>query len=169
MINTMLSIDDMVKVYTIGYMLEDVRVRYLQDVKLNMFDINIDAKKDDTSIIPRWLAEILSKDKLVEINEQDMSIELTRALSRERVSDNEQLAKLRKDLYIRLKPYISKDERLAIYLHDLIDARLWKILNLARISNLTPELEEKLTIEERILFQSIYKAIDEFKGKVLKG
>lgn len=160
-----------IKVYEIGYMLEDIRVRFLKDIKLNIFDINIDAKQDDTNIIPRWLANILREMKIVEINKQDIGVELIRALSREKISGNEQLTQLKPDFYIKIrssfKDYEGDKNKLTIYLNDLIDARLWKILNLARSTPLTVELEQKLTIEEKILFNAIYKAINEFKS-VLK-
>jgi DNA replication initiation complex subunit (GINS family) len=161
------------KTYEIGYMLEDLKVRFLQDVKINIFDINIDAKRDDTIIIPRWLAQILKDTKLVEINEQDMSIELTRILSREKLTSIDQLTTIKPDFYIKINKFIqeskeSDKEKLTIYLHDLIDIRLWKILNIARTTNLTPEFEQKLTIEEKILFNTMYKAINEFKNMVLR-
>jgi len=154
-------------------MLEDLKVRFLQDVKINIFDINIDAKRDDTIIIPRWLALILKDTKLVEINEQDMSIELTRILSREKLTSIDQLTTIKPDFYIKINKFIqeskeSDKEKLTIYLHDLIDIRLWKILNIARTTNLTPEFEQKLTIEEKILFNTMYKAINEFKNMVLR-
>ncbi len=154
-------------------MLEDLKVRFLQDVKINIFDINIDAKRDDTIIIPRWLALILKDAKLVEINEQDMSIELTRILSREKLTGIDQLTTLKPDFYIKINKFIQESkgndkEKLTIYLHDLIDIRLWKILNIARTTNLTPEFEQKLTIEEKILFNTMYKAINEFKSMVLR-
>ncbi len=154
-------------------MLEDLKVRFLQDVKINIFDINIDAKRDDTIIIPRWLALILKDAKLVEINEQDMSIELTRILSREKLTGIDQLTTLKPDFYIKINKFIQESkendkEKLTIYLHDLIDIRLWKILNMARTTNLTPEFEQKLTIEEKILFNTMYKAINEFKNMVLR-
>lgn len=154
-------------------MLEDLKVRFLQDVKINIFDINIDAKRDDTIIIPRWLAQILKDTKLVEINEQDMSIELTRILSREKLTSIDQLTTIKPDFYIKINKFIqeskeSDKEKLTIYLHDLIDIRLWKILNIARTTNLTPEFEQKLTIEEKILFNTMYKAINEFKNMVLR-
>lgn len=156
------------KAYEIGYMLEDVRVRFLTNVNIDIFDIDIKAKQDDTNLIPRWLAKILKDDNLVEINEQDMSIELTRALSREKMSSSDQLTQLKPDFYIKVNKFIdnlkeNEKEKLIIYLHDLIDARLWKILNIVRSSTLTPEIEQKLTIEEKILFDGMYKEISKFK------
>lgn len=162
----------MSKAYEIGYMLEDVRVRFLANVNIDIFNISINAKQDDTNLIPRWLAYILKKNDLVEINEQDMSIELTRALSREKITGSDQLTQLKPDFYIKVKRFIesakeSEKEKLVIYLHDLVDARLWKILNIVRSSSLTPEIEQKLTIEEKILFNGMYKEISKFKEGVL--
>ncbi len=154
-------------------MLEDIKVRFLQDIKINIFDIDINAKQDDTLIIPRWLALLLRDAKLVEINGQDMSIELTRILSREKLTGTDQLVSLKPDLYIKINKFIqdtkeSEREKLMIYLHDLIDIRLWKILNIVRSTTIIPEVEQKLTIEEKILFNTMYKAINEFKNMVLR-
>ncbi len=163
----------MSKAYEIGYMLEDVRVRFLTNVNIDIFDISINAKQDDTNLIPRWLANILKDDNLVEINEQDMSIELTRALSREKITGSDQLTQLKPDFYIKVNRFIddakeNEKEKLIIYLHDLVDARLWKILNIVRSSNLSPEIEQKLTIEEKILFNGMYKELNRFKERVLR-
>ncbi len=165
---------NMIKAYEIGYMLEDVKVRMLKNVNINIFDIKINAKQDDTNLIPRWLAYILRSNNLAEINEQDMSIELTRALSREKISSSDQLTQLKPDFYIKLNKIMremreNEREKLLIYMNDLLDIRLWKIINIARSAALTPDLEQKLTIEERILFNTIYKAISEFKDRVLRS
>lgn len=164
---------DIVDVYEIGYNLEDVKVRFLKNINLNIFDIIINAKPDDTTLLPRWVANILKKNKYVEINEQDISIELSRALSREKITGSEQLSPLKADFYIRLRDVLKnvnevERDKLLIYLHDLLDIRIWKIINLSRSVNLTSDLEQKLTIEERILFNLIYKAINELKDMVLK-
>ncbi|GIU71049.1 MAG: hypothetical protein KatS3mg003_0528 [Candidatus Nitrosocaldaceae archaeon] len=161
------------KAYEIGYMLEDVRVRFLTNVNVNIFDININSKQDDTNLIPRWLAYILKDSNLVEINEQDMSIELTRALSREKITGSDQLTQLKPDFYIKVNKFIedikeNEREKLIMYLHDLLDIRLRKILDMVKSTSLTPELEQKLTIEEKILFNSMYKAINEFKDSVIR-
>lgn len=159
--------------YEIGYMLEDVRVRFIQNIKIDIFDISINAKPDDTNLIPRWLANILRDNKLAEISEQDMSIELSRVLSREKITGSDQLTQLKPDFYIKVKRFIdnvkeSEKAKLVIYLHDLIDVRLWKILNIVRSTSLTPEIEQKLTIEEKILFNGMYKEISKFKEGVLR-
>lgn len=160
-----------IKIYELGYMLEDIRVRFLKSLKLDMFDVEIDAKQDDTNIIPRWLAYILRDMGIIEISKYDTSIDLTRALSRERISGNDQLTQLKHDFYIKIRRSLEEHDgdknKLMIYLNDLIDARLWKILNLARSTALTPDLEQKLTIEEKILFSTIYKAISEFKEGIM--
>ncbi|RMF31166.1 MAG: DNA replication complex GINS family protein, partial [Candidatus Nitrosothermus koennekii] len=92
---------------------------------------------------------------------------------REKITGSDQLTQLKPDFYIKVNKFIedikeNEREKLIMYLHDLLDIRLWKILNIVKSASLTPELEQKLTIEEKILFNSMYKAINEFKDSVIR-
>jgi len=161
-------------VYHIGHLLEDVKVRFKKDTKIDIFSINIDAKENDLQNIPRWLAGILEESGMVEIQVQDMSVDLLRALSRERIAGSDQLSALKPDFYVRLNAYIesrkdSEREKLSISMQDLVLLRLGKIIHLARSAPLNPDLEQKLTYEEKTLFQLIHKASSDFKEHVLGG
>ncbi len=167
-----MSIDELVKVYSIGYMAEEVKVRFKKDIKLNIFNISINAKEGDTQTVPRWLASIFQENGLAEIQGRDMNNDLSQALSRERIVGSEHVDALKPDFYIRLNDFIKSKtgedkKKLNILLQDIVLMRLGKIVNLARSALLTAELEQKLTYEEKTLFRSIHKASKDFKECVL--
>jgi len=54
-------------------------------------------------------------------------------------------------------------------MQDLVLLRLGKIIHLARSAPMNADLEQKLTYEEKTLFQLIHKASTDFKGCVLGG
>ncbi|MFQ5940241.1 MAG: hypothetical protein ACE5KA_00875 [Nitrososphaerales archaeon] len=155
-------------------MLEDVKVRFKRDIKIDIFSISIVANENDLQNIPRWLASILEENGIVEIHLPDMSVDLLRALSRERIAGTDQLSSLKPDFYIRLNAYIKsrqgvEREKLNISMHDLVLLRLGKIILLAHSAPINPDLEQKLTYEEKTLFQLIHKASSDFKECVLGG
>jgi len=169
-----MSIDELAKVYSIGYMTEEVKVRFKKDIKLNIFNISVDAKQNDTQSVPRWFADILQESGLAEVQEQDIGVDLLRALSRERIAGSEQISALKPEFYIRLNDFIKKKtgverEKLNVSMQDIVLLRLGKITHFARSAPLTPDLEQKLTYEEKTLFRSIHKASKDFKECVLGG
>ncbi len=169
-----MNINELAKVYSLGYMIEEVKVSFKKDVKVNIFSISVDAKESDTQTVPRWLARILQENGLAEVQSQDMSNELQRVLSRERTAGLDQIHTLKPDFYIKLNDFIrdetgTEKEKLNVSMHDLVRLRLGKITNFARSAPLTPDLEQKLTYEEKTLFQLIHKVTKDFKECVLGG
>jgi len=169
-----MSISELTHVYSIGYMTEEVKVRFKKDVKINIFSLSVDAKESDTQTAPRWLAGILQENGLAEIQGRDMSNDLVSALSKERIAGSEQISALKPDFYIKLNDFIKNKtgmerEKLNISMHDLLLLRLGKIVHFARSAPLTPDLQEKLTYEEKTLYTLVHKASKDFKECVLGG
>ena len=169
-----MSISELTRVHSIGYMTEDVKVRFKKDVKLNILSVSVDAKENDTQTVPRWLADLFQENKLAEIQGRDMSNDLASALSKERIAGSEQISSLKPDFYIRLNDFIKNEkatgrDKLNILMQDLVRMRLGKIVHFARSAPLTPELEQKLTYEEKVFFHMIHKASQDFKQCVLGG
>jgi len=103
-----------------------------------------------------------------------MGRELLQALSRERIAGSEQISALKPDFYTRLHDFIKNKtgverEKLNVSMQDIVLLRLGKITHFARSAPLTPDLEQKLTHEEKTLFQLIHKASKDFKECVLGG
>lgn len=170
-----MDINQLTRVYRLGHMVEDVKVRFKKNVKIDIYSVNLEGKENELKNVPRWLATVLQENGLVEIQSQDMGVELFRSLSRERIAGNDQLSTLKSDFYIRLNSFIeskqdgAEKEKLSVSMQDLVLLRLGKIIHLARSAPLNPDLEQKLTYEEKTLFQLVHKAANDFRECVLGG
>lgn len=162
-----MRLEDTARIYTIGYMLEPIRVRFKKSITLDTL-IKLDAKEDESRALPRWLARILATQGIVDTQDADMSIELLRALSREKIS-GDKLNTLKQDFYISIKEFIEQQEKnvnldkLLVTLQDMMLLRLDKIMRYAKSAYAMQEIESKLSIEERILLKNLHEAISEFK------
>jgi DNA replication factor GINS len=159
--------------YHIEYLMEDVRITYKHDVKVTVGDIIIDAKEGDISSIPRWVAKILVEQGTIEIQNNDISAYISRALNRERIAKPHDLSGVDHDFYIRVNDYLvglkeRERENLIVSLNSFVASRLEKIVKLAAASPLLPELEAKLSAEEKELYLLIHNSSSEFKQRVLK-
>jgi DNA replication factor GINS len=157
--------------YQIEYLMEDVRVTYKHDLKVSVDGVTIDAKEGEISSLRRWVAKILFEQGNVEIQDTDISAYLSRALNRERIAKPHDLSGLDPDFYIRVNDYLEElrereRENVIVSLNSFIASRLEKIVKLAAASPLSPELEEKLSVEEKELY--IHNSASEFKGRALK-
>lgn len=171
-----LGMDDFSILYsfsTMEYLLKDIRIIYLKDIhiSINPF-LFINAKEGDMSSIPRWLATILNKYDLIEIHEEDHLSYIKRALNRERISANHELSTIDPDFYIRVNNYLrvidDKDrDSIIASLNPFIAARLQKIAKISSSSSLIPEIEQKLSVEEKLLYENFYNMTSNFKKKVL--
>ena len=171
-----MRLEDTARVYTLGYMLEPIRVRFKKSLRLDTL-IKLEAREDESRALPRWLAKILSTYGIVDIQEPEMGIELLRALSRERVSGSS-ITTLEPNFYIKVRDFIDdmkrrearKDisvERLMVTLQDIILLRLDKMINHAKSSYAIQEVEQRLSIEERLLLKSMHASIEEFKAYLM--
>nr|MDQ3719037.1 hypothetical protein [Thermoproteota archaeon] len=66
------KIEAIQSIYQLGYMLEEVRVTYKEDIKMSIGNILIDAKEGDMSSLPRWIAKILAEQNAIEIQSNDV-------------------------------------------------------------------------------------------------
>src|ERR671910_257483 len=155
--------------YLIEYLLEEVRVTFKSDVKISINDINIDAKEGDILQLPRWLTKILSKKNLIEIQDNEMSSYVSKALNRERISKPHDISGIDADFYIRVDDFLKslnekERETLMVSLNSFVISRLGKIVKLAAASSLSAETESKLSAEERQLYNSVRTSSLTFKG-----
>src|ERR671936_1258184 len=167
------NIESIQNAYRIGYLIEDVRVTYKRDIKIVVGNLMIDAKEGDISSIPRWVAKILIGQDVIEIQDNEISAYLSRALNRERIARPHDLSGIDLDFYIRVNDYLEglrerERESLIISLNSFVASRLEKIVKLAASSPLLPEIEGKLSAEEKELYLLIHNSSSEFKKKVLK-
>ena len=167
------KIEAIQSIYQLGYMLEEVRVTYKEDAKMSVGNIVIDAKEGDMSSLPRWIAKILLEQRTVEIQSHDVTSYVSRTMNRERIAKPHDLSGVDVDFYVRVSDYLEglkerERENLTISLNTFVASRLEKIVKLAAASSLSPDLEAKLTAEEKELYILINKASTKFKKGVLK-
>jgi DNA replication factor GINS len=166
-------IESIQSIYQLGYMLEEVRVTYKEDANMCIGSLVIDAKEGDMSTLPRWIAKILAEQGTVEIQSSDATGYISRTLNRERIAKPHDLSGVDIDFYVRVNDYLEglrerERENLIVSLNTFVASRLEKIVKLAAASALSPELEGKLSAEEKELYIQINKVSTKFKKGVLK-
>jgi DNA replication factor GINS len=154
-------------------MAEEVRVSYRKDVQMTVGNLAIDAKEGDMSSLPRWVAKILSEQGAVEIQSNDIAGYVSRAMNRERIAKPHDLSGIDLDFYVRVNDYLEglrerERENLVVSLNTFVASRLEKIVKLAAATPLSPELEARLSAEEKELYSLINSASLKFRKGVLK-
>ena len=167
-----MKLEDVIKVHSVGYGLEEVKVEFKHDLKMDFSCVKIEGKESEIMNIPRWVAEILESEKHIILHEQDMLTELKQSKVKEDVQGEESLSTLDKHFYIKMKSYmkkLSKDDsdRVESMLNELVRIRQGKIVRLADSSKLTSDLASKLSVEEEVYFNQIYEASVEFSKQVM--
>jgi DNA replication factor GINS len=158
--------------YLLEYLLEEIRVTFKSDVKISINDINVDAKEGDILSLPRWLTKILSGKKLIDIQDNQISSYVSKALNRERISKPHDISGVDIDFYIRVNDFLKslnekERENLKVSLNSFVMSRLEKIVKLAAASSLSAEMETKLSAEEKQLYDYIHSSSSAFKQWVL--
>lgn len=172
-VRTDLLFESIHNIYQVGFMMEEVRVSYKKDVKMMVGSISLDAKEGDMSSLQRWVAKVLAGQGAVEVQSGDLAGYISRAMNRERIAKPHDLSGVDVDFYIRVNDYVEKlkekeRENMLVSLNTFVASRLEKIVKLAAASKLSPELEAKLTAEEKELYLLINDASSKFKRGVLK-
>src|SRR3989442_7432342 len=163
---------ELVRIHTIGYRLQEVKVNFGYDLKVAAPEVSIEAKHGEILSIPRWVAEVLALEKLVEVQDTDMIVALKQALVKENVQGDFDLSTLDSDFYIKVNSYIERlpqqdRDKVESMLNTLMRKRQGKIIRLADSSKLTSDLAKKLSIEERALFDAIHLQSVDFNKQIL--
>lgn len=159
-------------IYLLQYLLEEIRVTFTSDVKVSINDINIDAKEGDILLLPRWLAKNLSRKKLIDVQDNETSSYVSKALNRERISKPHDISGVDVDFYIRVNDFLTslnekERENLMVSLNSFVMSRLEKIVKIAAASSLSVEMEAKLSAEEKQLYNFVHSSSLAFKEWVL--
>ncbi|HET7344634.1 MAG TPA: hypothetical protein VFJ05_02025 [Nitrososphaeraceae archaeon] len=167
-----MHISELIQVHSIGYRLQDVKVNFAYDLKIEAPTVSIESKQGDISSIPRWIAEVLSSEKLAQVQDTDMVVALKQAVMKENVQGDFDLSTLELDSYIKVNSFTQRlpqedRDKIESMLNSLIRKRQGKIIKLADSSKMTADLAKKLTIEERTLFDYIHNNSIEFKKQIL--
>ncbi len=167
-----MNISDLTQLHTIGYRLQDVKVTFNHDIKIDAPEASIDAKQGEIMSIPRWVSEVLAQEKLVDVQDSDMIVALKQALVKENVQGDFDLSTLESDFYIKVNSYVQRllqqdRDKVESMVNTLMRKRQGKIIRLADSAKMTSDLAKKLSIEERALFDAIHLQSTEFKKQIL--
>jgi DNA replication factor GINS len=167
-----MELSDLTQVHTIGYGLQDVKVTFNHDIKVDASDVSIDAKHGEIISIPRWVADVLASEKIVDVQDTDMIVALKQALVKENVQGDFDLSTLDTDFYIKVRAYVQRlpqqdRDKVESMLNTLMRKRQGKIIGLADSSKMTSDLAKKLSIEERALFDAIHAQSVDFQKQIL--
>lgn len=165
-----MKINDLLRVYTIGYQTEDVKTVINHDFKINVSGVTIFGKQGEVINMPRWIAQTLESETHAEIQESDMGIELTQSISKENFQ-GEELSHLEPDFYIKVRGFMARQsdkdrDKLESLLNTLVRKRLGKLIPRANSMELTADLAKKLSIEERTLYNIVHDNSAEFMTQI---
>ena len=167
-----MHISELIQVHSIGYRLQDVKVNFVYDLKIDAPTVSVESKQGEILSVSRWVAEVLSAEKLVQVQDTDMVVALKQAVMKENVQGDFDLSTLELDFYIKVNSFTQRlpqedRDKIESMLNSLIRKRQGKIIRLADSSKMTSDLAKKLTIEERTLFDYIHNNSTEFKKQIL--
>ena len=167
-----MELEDVIKAHSIGFGLEEVKVEFKHELKMDVSGVKIEGKEAEIMNIPRWVAEILESQKHIILHEQDMLTELKRAKVKADVQGEASLSTLDKHFYIKINSYMKKlpkddSDKVESMLNELVRIRQGKIVRLADSSKLTSDLASKLSVEEEVYFNQIHQASVEFSKQVM--
>ena len=167
-----MNISELIQIHSIGYRLQDVKVNFVYDLKIEAPTVSVESKQGEIMSVSRWVAEVLSAEKLVQVQDIDMVVALKQAVMKENVQGDFDLSTLELDFYIKVNSFTQRlpqedRDKIESMLNSLIRKRQGKIIRLADSSKMTSDLAKKLTIEERTLFDYIHNNSTEFKKQIL--
>ena len=171
---------ELIHMHSIGNSLNDVKVEFKKDLKLDTLGISIDGKQSEILNIPGWIADVLESEKHVEIQDVDMLVELKQAVEKEKMLGQFDLATLQVQqqadpyFYIKMKSYMNrlpeKDyDVVESMLNTLLRTRQTKIIRIADASKLTAEISRKLSIEEREFYNNLHDNSSKFSKTIIGG
>jgi DNA replication factor GINS len=157
-----------------GYRLQEVKVNFGYDLKIEAPLTSIEAKQGDILSIPRWIAEVLVDEKLVELQDRDMITALRQATMKENNQGQFNLSELDSTFYIKVNSVAKKLPQsdydvVESMLNTLIRTRQTKIIELADSSKMTSDIAKKLTIEELVFYNNINNYSKDFKKQILNN
>jgi hypothetical protein len=168
-----------------AYLLSNTRLKAIQSVpKIDVGSIHLDpVNQGDAVDVPRWIAEVLTKLGLFETQEESFASEVFKAVNREKMAGESQLASLRSDFYLKIRRHLAYSRELAeirptavpdldrtrTLIYDLIKMRLRKVLMIA--SSLSPpvDIKEKVTPEEYQIFDAVYNLLQSWRSGIMEG
>jgi DNA replication factor GINS len=182
---TSTSVLESIKDREFAYLLTGTRLKILQNIsKQDIGSIHLDAMSPgDVVELPRWIAEILTAQGIAESQEESFASEVFKAVNREKMAGETQIATLRSDFYLKVRRHLafsvemSKSkpsvaavlERTRTLIYDLVALRLRKILLISSALSPPTDIKDKLTPEEYQIFDTVYGLLQSWRRVVMEG
>ncbi len=179
------SVLESIKDREIAYLLSGTRLKILQNIsKQDVGSIHLEnMNQGDVVELPRWVGEILTALGMAESQEESFATEVFKAVNREKMAGENQIAALRSDFYLKvrrhvafstemssLKPSMASElDRTRTLIYDLVALRLRKILLISSALSPPGDMREKLTPEEYQIFDTIYGLLQSWRAAIMGG
>ena len=176
-------IKDLLEKNSRDYLMSKTKIRMNTSVEnLDAGDYKLEKAAEGEQVeVPRWMAEEFVSMNLAVAEEEPFEVEVSRALSREKMMGPLQLSALPPEFYARMQRRIAtlrrgvedgktkkeEFERMRNGCYDLIGMRLSKLLSLSSSSAPASTLADKLTPEEMAFFSASQSLSKEWKGVLL--
>jgi GINS complex protein len=185
------SVLDSIKDREFAYVLSGTRLKVVQTIpKLDIGSIHVDpANPGDFLELPRWMAEVLMELGLCESAEESFASEVFKAVNREKMAGDSQIARLSPEFYLKVRRFLVSSspipksnerpptgafvtfdlDRTKTLLYDLMTMRIRKILLIAMAQSPPTDIKEKLTPEENQIFNAVYELLMSWRATVMDG
>jgi len=150
----------------------------LPDIRVG--SLNLDSAMQGQSVeLPRWAAEVLIEEGLVEASSDDLDHELFKFLTKEKIHDPSLITSAKGDLYGRARrkiislqgktdPALKVEyDKLYHMFYDLVVLRLGKILRFVSGTSVSQELRDRLAPEEAELFDYMRLILADWRSALM--
>jgi hypothetical protein len=176
------SVLDSIKDREFAYLLSGTRLKILQNTtKQDVGSIHLEnMNQGDVVEVPRWIAEILIEMGVAESQEESFASEVFKAVNREKMAGDNQIATLRTDFYLKIRRHLASSsstvkptdlaelERTRTLIYDLVALRLRKILSVSFALSPPTDIKEKLTPEEYQIFDTVYELLQSWRRAIME-
>lgn len=134
------------------------------DLKFDYININ-GPKEGEILDVGLWLAPYLAERGLIKVELEDFETEVFNSLNKEKMLGPHQIGPLPQDFYQKFNLYTKlkkDDQRVKMYVYDLIKLRVNKIVQMALKGVEQEKLADALTPEETALYLTIKKEVEEW-------
>ena len=161
-----------------------MRLRLLDDASnLKVAGLIIEGLKGQEVEVPLWIAEEFTRSGKGEIVDEEFGLkDLAKAHWREALPSSRHLSRVEEALYFKLRRFLRRLkgesegniekmkvlEKAYSMARDIINCRMRKLASIAASQVEREEVVKNLTLEERLLYESLRRTINEWSRRILE-
>ncbi|MEM2123062.1 MAG: hypothetical protein QXE79_05460 [Candidatus Bathyarchaeia archaeon] len=162
-----------------------VRLKLLDDIpRLSVAGLTIEGLKGQEMEVPLWIAEEFERSGKGEILSEEFGLrDLAKAHWREVLPSSRHLSRLEEDFYFNLRRFLNRLKRESegnlenmkalekaySMARDIVNCRMRKLASIAASEAAKEEVAKNLTLEERLLYESLKVKISGWSIRILEG